>query len=42
MYLPNQDLRPTGYEPAEFIDVGDGVRWPEVAVGADEPDLVHE
>jgi len=21
MYLSNQDLRPTGYEPAEFIEV---------------------
>ena len=21
MYLPNSDLRPVGYEPAEFIDV---------------------
>jgi len=21
MYLPNSDLRPTGYEPGEFIDI---------------------
>jgi hypothetical protein len=23
MYLPNPDLRPTGFEPAEFVDIPD-------------------
>jgi hypothetical protein len=26
MYLPNPDLRPTGSEPAEFIDIEQGER----------------
>lgn len=26
MYLPNPDLRPTGFEPAEFIDIERGER----------------
>lgn len=28
MYLPNSDLRPTGFEPAEFIDVPPMVHAP--------------
>jgi hypothetical protein len=30
MYLPNPDVRPTGYEPGEFID-------PEIVVPAPAP-----
>ena len=32
MYLPNSDLRPTGFEPAEFIDVPPMALAPSVPV----------
>ena len=34
MYLPNPDVRPTGFEPAEFIDIPD-------TVAGDHPTSTH-
>jgi hypothetical protein len=37
MYLPNPDLRPTGFEPAEFIDPSTTVPEPRPTDQEDDP-----